>query len=84
MLRRLIGRGSVAAGIVLIHHAVGSWLVGLDPIAELIAGQRVPVAAAIALLVPLRALCWFVLVPWIVGGSVADWLARAPRTEEPP
>ncbi|HHO50652.1 MAG TPA: hypothetical protein ENK18_07195 [Deltaproteobacteria bacterium] len=84
IVRRLILRLSLAAPIVLLHRSLGSWLLGLDPIHELISGQRWPVAVALVGLAGLRLLCWFALVPWIVGGSLADWLsAREAARPEP-
>lgn len=75
IVRRLLLRLALATPIVLLHRALGSWLLGLDPIHELISGQRWPVAAALVALALSRALCWLVLPPWILGGTLADWLS---------
>jgi hypothetical protein len=69
----------VVVAVFGAQQGVGAWLVGIDPLAELLSGHRLAVVAAVLLLVPLRFAAWFVVVPWAVGSTVADLALRRPH-----
>lgn len=73
-LGRMLLRGTLGLLLLGSHSALGGWLARLDPIDELVSGQRICVAAALVGLVLLRALVWFVLPAWWIGGTLADLL----------
>lgn len=67
-------RAGVCLGIVLLQGWVGGWLAGRDVLDELISGDRLFVAGALSLLVPLRVLAWFVVPAWLISGTWWDLL----------
>jgi hypothetical protein len=76
-------RAAVCLGLLLLQAGVGRWLAGLDVLDELVTGDRLGVGVALALLVPLRALTWFVAPAWLVSGTLCDlWELRARRSPQ--
>jgi hypothetical protein len=85
-MKCVVVRIVVVVAVLLAQRGVGSWLVGIDPLAELLTGtHRLGVGAAVLVLVPLRFAAWFVVLPWAVAGTLADltlWQRSRARTTD--
>ena len=70
--KRLALRFVLGLVALSLHGALGRYLAGLDPIDELVSGERIPVLFAAIVFFPLRAFVWFVLPVWLTAGTIAD------------
>lgn len=80
--RALAAPVSIAAVLVVLHEALGAWLVARDPIALGVSGRPATALAAVAGLVALRVLVLFVVPPWVAVRLAHRWLLRAKQATQ--
>lgn len=77
--RRLLLRLAVALPLLAAHALVDGWLTPADPLAAALATDPLP-ALGLAVLLPLRIVAWGLVPPWLVAGTLADWLDQRALT----